>query len=236
MTLNFVMPDPSSLGFLNDALLVLLGALVAFASTWWFSHREERERRRGTGYAIVLRVNEATQTILQIRKMLTKNLGEVGPPEVPYKWLVAEIPAGFAWRADMSFPPEELAIFARAERNEVLIQLGELARLHNIVISAAAEYAKRRETLQDRFQAASQTEVVVGTQVRSAITAEALAPLRPQIAMVENLLEQLLQRLNEGGEFAVALARKIGPEVRSALKDKRFNLGLAFDVDPLGRH
>jgi hypothetical protein len=226
-------PDDSASGWsvLADALPVMLGAAIAFGSTWWFGRRDERAKNRGLGYALVLRVNEATQTVLQLRNMLTKHLTEVGSPEVPYMWLVAEIPAGFTWRENVVFPPEELAIFARAQRNEVLIKLGELARLHNIVVSAAAEYAKRREALSEKLRALSETRVLAGTHVRSAITGADKAKIEPDIAVVESLLAQLLLRLDEGALFATRLAREIGPEVRRALDDKEFKLGLTFEEE-----
>lgn len=220
---------PAPFAWVVDVLKVLLGAAIAFSTTWWFAQRAERARQRGFGYALVFRVGEAVQFVVQMKRMLTRNLAEVGQPGVPYKWLAVQVPAAFDWRSRIIFPPEELTIFAQSRQTEMLDRLGELARLHNIILAAAGEYAKRREELTDKLQALTQSRVDTGAKMRSPVTPEVFAQLGPDIAQVESLLEQLLHRIEEGVPFAKKLARDVGPAIQIALSDKKFATGLTFD-------
>lgn len=139
-----------------------------------------------------------------------------------------QVPLAFTWRTPVVFPPEELAILAAALEVDAVTRLGELGRLHNIIHAAAAEYAKRRELLTDKMRALTQTTVVAGTQMNAPLTPAMQIQIAPDIAVVEDLLGQLLVRLEEGKIFAGELASDIGPIVQKALRDKKFRMGVGM--------
>lgn len=223
-----VLPGGEHIAWLGDMGKIVLGAAIGFSTTWWFARRAEKAKNRGLGYALVFRVADATQFILQMQRMLTRQLSQVGQPGVPHKFLVVQVPLAFTWRTPVVFPPEELAILAAALEVDAVTRLGELGRLHNIIHAAAAEYAKRRELLTDKMRALTQTTVVAGTQMNAPLTPAMQIQIAPDIAVVEDLLGQLLVRLEEGKIFAGELASDIGPIVQKALRDKKFRMGVGM--------
>jgi len=132
------------LSALLDIAKITLGAVIGFGTTWWFARRTERVRLRGLGYAMVVRAWEATNSILEIRRVLTQNLAQVGQsPYIQFRWQAVQVPTGFDWHSNIAFQPEELAILADARMHALLNELSELARLHSILHVITEQYSIR---------------------------------------------------------------------------------------------
>ncbi len=143
------------------------------------------------------------------------------------KWQVVQVPTGFRWDHAVEFTPEELTILANAGRHDLINDLSELANLHNILHVITAEYVRRREALCDKLRELSETHVH-GTQIATLISPEAQQKVAPDIMLLEDLVGQLLEKLQDGTEFVRPLLTKLGPAVRDALKDKRFRMSIDF--------
>ncbi|MEZ5971166.1 MAG: hypothetical protein R3C31_05125 [Hyphomonadaceae bacterium] len=205
---------------------VLLGAGIAFFSTWWFARRAERFRRRGLGYALVMRANEAFNNIKEIERVLTVNLHKVGKvPHLDQKWQVVQIATGFDWKHTISFAPEELAILVDARQHGLINELAELSRLHNILNIMMGEYVVRRENLTRELRAAS-TPTVDGTQIASLVDNQVTERLKPDIMLIEDLLGQIIEKAVDGAGFAEKVVTKAGPIIKVALKDKKFAMSV----------
>lgn len=209
---------------------VILGALIAFATTWWFARKAERDRRLGLGYSLFLRASDAMNSILEIRRVLTLNLRDfASQPAGTYKWQLVQIATGFDWQEKVAFQPDELTILALAKRHDLINDLSEMARLHNILHNVMADYGKRREQLSRELLAISEDASVLGTTVSSVIPVAAARKLQPDIMLVEDLLEQILEKVESGSVFSKELMKNLGPAIRASLKDKRFRMTMHFE-------
>lgn len=213
----------------SDIAKILVGALIGFGTTWWFARRAERVRLRGLGYAMVVRAWEATNSILEIRRVLTAKSGQLLKSK--YKWQAVQVPTGFDWKSSIVFEPGELAILADARMHALLNELSQLARLHNILNVITEQYAVRRERLTTALREVSETHVD-GTTIASGIRTADLAALEPDMMLLEDLLTQLLVKVIEGAEFAKDVSTRLGPAVRKALGDDKFRMRVEFADDP----
>ena len=213
--------DDPLLVVLADAFPVLLGAFIGFGVSWLFAWRAERDHRLALAYELFFEVQGATENISEIRRVLTINLAKVGS-QFEYNWQAVQIPTGFDWNTRAKLNPAGLALLARAKKFELINELMELVRLHDLLLIITAEYARRQEVLTEKLRAEGETQVI-GTTISLAIPKEATAKHAPDIMRVEDLLGQLLERAMEGGDFAQSVTQRLGSELRESLgNDKRF--------------
>lgn len=210
-----------------DAFPVLLGAAIGFGVSWFFAWRAERDRLLSLGYELFFEAQRATETVSELHRVLTKNLSKVGTPYFQYHWQAVQLPTGFDWSARCHFNAAGLALLASAKKFELINELMELAKLHDLALITTADYARRQEILTEKLRAEAQTNVK-GTTVSLFLTAETIKRHEPEIMRVEDLLRQLLEKTIEGAEFAQGVTQRLGPELRDALSDKRFRGRLEY--------
>lgn len=218
--------------WMSDIGKVLVGAAIAFGTSWWFARRAERKTNRALAFSLLFRVGDASQFIVGMRRLLTQNLHLQSKGNYPYKWMLVQVPVSFDWREHVKFPPEELALLAVSDQTALVTRLGELARLHNILLKSASQYASLREALTTKISGGERLVVVDGTEMKAAVTPETVAKLAPDIAVVEHFLDQLLALLQEGATLSRALSDEVGPALRAAIRDKSFKTVVAVSEEP----
>ncbi len=209
------------LNFVGNMLGVMVGAAIAFATTWLFARRAERDRRLAVGYELFFKAQMAAESVSEIRRVLTQNLDLVGQGHYKHNWQVVELPTGFDWDARCELSPEGLAIFSRVGKFEIINELLELGKLHDLLLILTADFARRQENLMEKLLAETDYSVS-GTTVAMLITDDTVKKYSPQLMRVEELLKQILAKAVEGANCAQNLMERLGPELRDALGDKRF--------------
>lgn len=172
-------------------------------------------------YGLFFEIQRVTETISELRRVLTQNLDQVGKGYVHYHWQAVQLPAGFDWSARCQLNSEALAVLAGAKKFELINELMELCKLHDLALIITHEYAKRQEDLTEKLRAEGEAKVD-GTVVSMLLTEDTISRHAPEVMRVEDLLKQLLAKIIEGAEFAQGLTQRLGPELRDALNDKRF--------------
>jgi hypothetical protein len=205
----------------KDSFLIVLGALIGFGVSWFFAWRAERDRQLDNGYSLFFRARDATEGVLALRKAITQNLSPEALSGIQYRWQLVQIPTGFIWQQNLAFEPGELSLLAKAGEFDLVNDLSEIARGHNILHIIAGEYAQRRERLTDQLRGRSKT-TVQGTQIGSWITREDQEALAPDMMLVDDLLGQLIEKANDIATFSMPVMERLGPKIKEALKDERF--------------
>ncbi|MBI1188461.1 MAG: hypothetical protein GC206_14205 [Alphaproteobacteria bacterium] len=216
------------MSIVEQILFILLGAAIAFGTTWFFAWRAEKDRKLGLGYELFFEVQTATETICEIRRVLTANIELVGQQHREQHWQSVQIPTGFDWSRRWMPNPAGLAVLASAKKFELINQLMELARLHDLLLIITAEYALRQERLTERLREGASIDVS-GSTVGILITQEATARHAPDMLRVEDLVRQLLAKAIDGVPFAQDVAQRLGSELQEALRDRRFRGSLRYE-------
>jgi hypothetical protein len=215
---------------ISNAGGVLLGAVIAFGTTWYFSIRAERDRKLADAYELFFEVQNATETISEVRRVLTLNLSMLGQDHRHMKWQVVQLPTGFDWSVRCQLSPSALAVLATAGKFDLVNELKELAKLHDLLLITTSDFAARQEALTEKLRQDGEA-TVDGKTVSMLVPDTAVRRHQPEIMRVEDLLEQVLSAASRGGEFAQLVAARLGPELREALKDKRFRGRLVYQTN-----
>jgi hypothetical protein len=208
-------------GLVAGAFPVLLGAAIGFGVSFYFAWRAAKDQRLALAYELFFEAQVATETISELHRVLTKNLNKVGTPYYVHHWQAVQLPSGFDWSARCKLNPAGLALLASAGKFELINELMELAKLHDLALIITSDFSRRQEALTDKLRAEGETKVD-GTTVSFFLTDATINKHAPEIMRVEDLLKQLLMSVVEGAPFAQGVTKRLGPELRAALSDKRF--------------
>jgi hypothetical protein len=226
------MPVATWLDAAAEMFPVILGAVIAFATTWWFALRAERERKLSLGYSLFFKASNVANAIYDIERTVREHWSMEDSGFMPHRWMRTKIPTGFDWARRAEFEPDQLALLARAGEFELINDLLEMARGHDLLYSITGEYAKRHELLVQEFRRRSRVEGVEGNRVSSSITSEDVAFLQPDIIVVEDLMSQIEAKSGDVAAFARKVSSALGPAIQKALRDKRYRGTLKFE-DPV---
>ncbi len=227
--------DSSIFGVIANMLGVLLGAAIAFGTSWHFAKRRDRDSRLALAYALFFRAGDLVEGVFEVRRVVRSKFSGVLPPGVEYKWQLIPVPAGFVWQQEVAFEPSELALLAQSGEIELINHLTEIARGHNILHILTGEYARRRDALQKEISQRSQS-IVTGTTVFSAMPDEDVRMLAPEMMLVDDLIAQIILKADDLADFARPIMEKLGPQLRLALNDDRFRGRVEYGEQAFGKN
>ena len=212
--------------WLADVGKVLLGAAIAFGTTWWFNSRAARDRKLALGYALLLRAQSAAESIIELDRIMAHNKKVLDYLSGASESSTSALPSGFDWDDRCVFDPEGLAILAVTGRFVRIAELQELARLHDILVIMTADYAVRFERLTARIRM-HEADVLSGDK-KDQLLAASQKDLEREGTVVFDLLKQIVEKASSGSVFAKRVMTTLGPEIRAALGDERFRMTIKY--------
>lgn len=225
------------LGLVGALLGASVGGGIAHLNAWRFAKRQEtraaeqetrkeKSERLGLAYAIIFKVQRATEVLRQTRLHALGAL-EVANAKQWMLWQALRPFFGVDRNEAMSFSSAELALFATHQDAEYANQLLELATVYNLTLDLLREFRVRRETFADRAQGSGRVQV--SAEIASFESTD--GNLHLLSAELDQLALSIAHTTNDGAQHAVAIANEIGLKLRALLQDDRFTVQIRYSLD-----
>lgn len=151
-----------------DFLLTLFGAVVggaiSLATTYEMQRRMDVKTRRGHAISLLFRVVEACDELRKIHKHLVESLTENGVVVVPHdRYYERVLELLGTSDVPLSYRPEELAILAKKEHDDIVNGIFEIIRGRNIAVSMVAKYNELKHQLDNNLVELGQFEIADGS-------------------------------------------------------------------------
>lgn len=227
MIITLPAEDPLWLDPLVNFLAVLLGAFLAWATSYAFDKKSEKNRDLALSFSLIFKMHELCERIVRLDAHMTECLARAqqdafdGP-----LWGVMLEAIGFGPEP----PPinaDELALIARTKDDELVMQLREVEMSHRICFDCYNRIIERKKML----STSGLITEVAGETVSFEATQQEVANLAPLFIELEGSAMGLVDLLPRATKNAKEVASKLGPKLKAFYKFDHF-VSIAFPEGP----
>ncbi|MCK0129501.1 hypothetical protein [Erythrobacter sp. F6033] len=203
---------------LVNFLAVLLGASLAWGTTYFFAQKARNENDLAVAYSLVFKVNELCERIYRLDRHISNCVpkNDDGGFEKPAWPRILDV-IGFS-RPPEAITSNELALVARTKDNELTMAIKELESGHKIAFECFNRIIEYKGVLAESGFATKADGDVVSFEA----TQEQYAKLAPTFIGLESGGDGLVEMLPGIRKSSQKIAQSLGPKLKEHFGFKHF--------------
>lgn len=203
---------------------VVLGGIIATATSSIFAWRAERDRRLGAAFSVFFKYF----LMVDVTNRICRDLDAASPDRNGLHWPRLRPLAGVRF-PEATFASDELALFAE-EKGELFGQKLLVARNHvHLLEDLLTQYNRERRALSEELRLRGLVEME-GTTGHISIDPTNYKELAPKITEVDDLAKTLWDIAHKAKAELNSTGQALGPKLKTILNDKRFHLGMGAEA------
>jgi hypothetical protein len=225
---NITLPadDPIWLDRLVNLLAVLLGAFLAWITSYAFNRKAEKDHDLALSYSLIFKIHELCERIVRLEAHIIQCLARAQDEDFDGPlWGVILEAIGFG-PEPLAISADELALIARTKDDELVMKLREVEMSHRICFDCYNRIIERKRALSNSgliTEAAGETVSFEATQ-------QQVANLAPLFIELEGSARGLVDLSPRASKEAKEVASKLGPKLKTFYKFDHFvSIGFAED-------
>lgn len=214
-----------------DAVLVLIGAAIAAATTHGFNVRQEYRDKKARAFSLFIKASEAINDVMRTRREILGRLklfeqaNKRAPKQDEYWSAVTQFVMGA--KSEISFVGEELALFETD--GESIGALLEFLSFRQTLNRAVETYSDMRGQIGDAMAMLTEFKKdSVGFQGTSVVNIKERPDLHKQILEISDLCKQIVELSEEAETRARRIADLINAKLPSKFEPGHFTLNIAL--------
>jgi hypothetical protein len=218
MIITLPTDDPIWLDPMVNFLAVLLGAFLAWITSYAFNRKAEKDRDLALAYSLIFKIHELCERIVRLEAHVTECLTQArnqnfdGP-----SWGVILEAIGFG-PEPLSISADELALIARTKDDQLVMKLREVEMGHRICFDCYNRIIERKRLLSN----SGLITEVAGEMVSFEATQQQVANLAPLLIELDSSASGLVDLIPRAAKEAKEVASKLGPKLKAFYKFDHF--------------